>query len=264
MRELQHNPKSKLQKKQKVLKRSFLPSKVDSQEAKLAEKAENRRIEALNRLKTRKEACPELIAYLPPALPDELHDDILNFMEPLGIDTREWSTVTMDVIKFVRKVNADWDEEGGLFRPCEDYRRDEEWIIHWLKADKFLDLTSFDQTGLAYQFHIENLKNVVPGAKILVVLEGLTTLLARAKTVRNRIHDAAVRAELGVQARSKKDDRLEHLDVEDLENILIEMQVVHEIRIVHTSSAPDSAEWISILAADIASIPYKYDSSRVN
>ena len=179
-------------------------------------------------------------------------------MEPLGFDTREWTTATIDVIKFVRKVNAEWDEEEGLFRPCNDYRRDEEWIIHWLKADKFLDLTSFDQTGLAWKFHIKKLKTVVPGAKILVVLEGLTGLLAKAKTVRNRVHDAAVRAQLGGPAPLKKDERLEGLDVEEVENVLIEMQLVHEIRIVQTSSAPDSAEWISILATDIASIPYRY------
>ena len=231
---------------------------VNLQEAQLAEKAEHKHIEALNRLKTRKEACPEIIAYLPPTLPDTLHNHILNFMEPLGVDTREWTTTTLDVIKFVRKVNAEWDEEGGLFRPCNDYRRDEEWIIHWLKADKFLDLTSFDQTGLAWKFHIEKLKKVVPGAKMLVVLEGLTGLLAKAKTVRNRLHDAAVRAQLGGPAPPRKDERLEGLDVEEVENTLIEMQLIHEIRIVQTSSSPDSAEWISILTADIASIPYRY------
>jgi hypothetical protein len=40
--------------------------------------------------------------------------------------------------------------------------------------------------------------------------------------------------------------------------MLIEMQVMHEMRVVQTTSAPDSAEWISIFATDIASIPYKY------
>jgi crossover junction endonuclease EME1 len=179
-------------------------------------------------------------------------------MEPLGIDTREWNTATMDVIKFARKVNAEWDENEGLFRPCEDYRRDEEWIIHWLKADKFLDLTSFDPTGLAYKFHIQSLKNVAAGAKILVVLEGLTALLARAKTARSRVHDAAVRAQLGGPVRSQKDERLENVNVEDVENVLIEMQLVHEFRVVQTSSEPDTAEWISILATDIATIPYRY------
>lgn len=222
----------------------------------MAEKAEAQQIKRLNRLKNRKETCPELVAYLPPTLPDVLHNHILNFMEPLGIDTREWPTATMDVIKFVRKVNAEWDDEGGLFRPCDEYRRDEEWIIHWLKADKFLELTSFDETGLEFKFHLEKLKNVVPGTKVLLILEGLTTLLVRARSARNRVHDAAVRTQLGEHARLNKEQKLESLDVDEVENALIEMQLVHEIRIIQTSSAPESAEWISILAIDIASLPY--------
>ena len=64
-----------------------------------------------------------------------------------------------------------------LFQPCEEYRRDEEWIVYWLQAEKFLDLTAFDATGLALKFHMNKLKNVVAGAKVLVVLEGLTTVL---------------------------------------------------------------------------------------
>jgi hypothetical protein len=36
------------------------------------------------------------------------------------------------------------------------------------------------------------------------------------------------------------------------------MQLIYEIRIIQTSSASDSAEWISILATDIASLPYRY------
>lgn len=184
-------------------------------------------------------------------------------MEPLEFDTREWTAATMDILKFVRKVNAEWDEEGSIFRPCEDYRRDEEWAIHWLKAEKFLDLTVFDQTGLAYDFHMEKIKRVVPEAKILIVLEGLTSLLNRAKNARNRVHDEEVRAQLNGRVRKKKDEKLEDLNFEDVENALIEMQLVHEIRVVHTSSEADSAEWISILAADIASIPYKYDPYHI-
>jgi hypothetical protein len=87
------------------------------------------------------------------------------------------------------------------------------------------------------------------------MLEGLATLLARAKSARNRVHDANVR---GTTARNRKDERLEGLDVNLVEDVLIEMQVLHEMRVVQTTCAADSAEWISILATDIASIPYRY------
>jgi crossover junction endonuclease EME1 len=225
----------------------------------LAEKAERQQIEALNRLKSRKEACPELITYLSPTLPDTLHDEVINFIEPLGIDTREWTTSTMDVIKFVRKVSSEWDEEGSMFRPCDEYKKDEEWIIHWMKADKFIDLVCNDQTGLALRFHLEKLKNVIHGNKILIILEGLGAFLAKARTARNRAHDTAVRNQRGEESRYRKDDQqFQYVSEEIVENALIEMQLVHEIRIVQTAAIPESAEWISILATDIASIPYRY------
>jgi hypothetical protein len=182
----------------------------------------------------------------------------MDFLEPLGIDTREWSTATMDVIKFVRKVNAEWDEEANLFRPCDQYQKDEEWMIHWIKADKFIELTAMDQTGIAWKLHLEKVRKSVPGAKMLLVLEGLTAVFGRAKLARDRLHDAAVRAHLGDQSRANNKDNCQNLDIEYVENVLIEMQLVHEIRIQQTSSVEDSAEWISILAIDIASIPYRY------
>ena len=154
----------------------------------------------------------------------------------------------------MRKVQAEWDEDGMLFQPCDEYRKDEEWIVHWLQAEKFLDLTTFDPTGLALKFHMGKLKNVVTGAKVLVVLEGLTMLLGKAKTAVQRAMDAAAR---GINARPNKDDKWAELDVEQVETALIEMQLVYEVRIVQTACTADSAEWISILAADIASIPYK-------
>lgn len=197
------------------------------------------------------------MAYIPPTLPDALHDSILGFLEPLGMDTREWNPPTPDIIKFVRKVNAEWDVEGGFFRPCEEYRRDEEWIIHWMKADKFVELTSSDQTRLALRFHMERLKNVIPGAKVILILEGLAAVFTRAMNAVKRNHDARARAHMGEQSRGRKDNALHDLDVNAVEDALVELQVVYEVRIVQTTSAPDSAEWISILATDISSIPHK-------
>lgn len=111
---------------------------------------------------------------------------------------------------------------------------------------------------MALQFHLERVRGCVPGAKVVVVLEGLAGVLSKARNARNRVHDAAVRSHLGQASRGKTDDRFQGLDVEKVEETLIEIQLVHEIRIIQTSSSADSAEWISILAADIASIPYRY------
>lgn len=174
------------------------------------------------------------------------------------MDTREWTSATTDVLKFARKVQAEWDDEGSLFRPCAEYRKDEEWVIHWLKADKFVELACFDETGLALKLHIEKLKKMVLGGKLLVIMEGLSQLLARAKNARNRARAAAALRHMGHQTGPRKGDDLRNLNVDDVENVLIEMQLVYEIRVVHTSCTADSAEWISILATDIASIPYRY------
>jgi hypothetical protein len=210
-------------------------------------------------LKTRKEACPELVAYLSPTLPDKLHDRIMDFMEPLHIDTREWSTATSNVIKFVRKVQVEWDEEEGLFLPCEEYRKDEEWCVHWLDAGRFIELTAFDATGLAWDYHLKSVKDSVPGAKVLMVLEGLSAIFAQHKNARNRAHQNNALG-LGENVRPNSKDKYLDLNVDDVQNMLITMQLVQDLRVQHTSSLDDSAEWISILAVDIASIPYKLAS----
>jgi ERCC4 domain len=224
------------------------------QERKLAEKAAQQRIDALNRLKTRKETGTELIVYLPPTLPETVHGTLLSFLEPLGIDTREWQP-GVDVLKFVRKVVAEWDEEGSYFKPVDEYRRDEEWILHYLPAESFVEKICFDHTGLAWQFHLDKVKRVLGGKKMVLVLEGLASVFQRAKNATIRAHDAFAR---GAPSRVNKDERLEGLDTEKVEEILIEMELLHEIRVVQTTSAADSAEWISILATDISSIPYRY------
>jgi len=175
------------------------------------------------------------------------------------LDTREWTPSAADVIKFVRKVTAEWDEEGGYFRPCdEEYRRDEEWIVHWFHAEDFVQKACFDPTGRALKVHIERVKNVLPGKKVIVILEGLAGVVAKAVNARNRRHHASVRNHLRETSRANKEDSCVNLDTDELEMALIEMQLVHEIRIVQTVDEDDSAEWTSILATDIASIPYKY------
>jgi crossover junction endonuclease EME1 len=181
-------------------------------------------------------------------------------MEPLQIDTREWSTATGNVIKFIRKVQMEWDEEGRLFLPCEEYRKDEEWCIHWLDAEKFIELTVFDITGLAWEHHLKRIKDSVPGGKVLIVLEGLSTIFNHHINARNRAHLNNLRGGAD-RARTNPHDKYLNLNVEDVQDMLIKMQLVYDLRVTHTSSPDDSAEWISILAVDIASIPYRYAST---
>jgi ERCC4 domain len=217
-------------------------------------------LKTLNRLKNRKEACPELIAYLSPTLPDKLHDRIIDYMEPLKIDTREWSTANATLIKFVRKVQMEWDDEEKLFLPCEEYKKDEEWCIHWLDAERFIELTAFDATGVAWDYHLKRIKDSVPGQKVLILLEGLSAVFSQQKNANNRIRVQHVRNQMGERQRpnSKDSDKYIDLNIEDVQNMLIKMQLVQELRITYTSSTEESAEWISILATDIASIPYRF------
>ena len=74
-----------------------------------------------------------------------------------------------------------------------------------------------------------------------------------------RTMDAAVR---WVNTRANKDDKWVGLDMEEVEMALIEMQLVYEMRIVQILCTATSAEWISILVVDIASILYKYSISH--
>ncbi len=160
------------------------------------EKADQQQLDALNRLKTRKEACPELIAYIPPTLPAPLHDAILSFLEPLGIDTREWHPPNPNVIKFIRKVRTEWDSEEMLFRPCEERREEEKWIVQWMSAEEFIEMAGCD-TGVRLDLFVRRLRRCIPGAMPIIVLEGLAREVKKQKTAEKRAHDKAVRQQLG-------------------------------------------------------------------
>jgi crossover junction endonuclease EME1 len=175
------------------------------------------------------------------------------------MEAREWNEQTTDIIKFVRKVDKEWNDQEGFFQPCELHKKDEEWIIHWLHADTFIDLTCRDQTGLQLQFHIEKLKRALPGAKVIIILEGLESMLSKARNARVNIYDTAARRIGGLQgARRNIDESLLDLDEDAIQDELIKMQLVHEIRILQTASTLESAEWVATLATDISSIPYRY------
>lgn len=202
------------------------------------------------------------MVYLPPTFPADLHDAVLNFLEPLGLDAREWHPPIPNVIKFVRKVQVEWDPEGLLFRPCEEKREEEKWIVLWMSGLEFVELV-FDSTGVKLDLFIRRLKRCIQGAEPIIIVEGLAKEIKKQKTAEKRAHDRAVRGQLGNErakvARNETPSTqgLLKIDEEVLENALIEIQLQHEVRVVHTDKTPDSAEWISILATDIATIPYR-------
>lgn len=150
-----------------------------------------------------------------------------------------------------------------LFRPCEERRDEQKWIVQWMSAEEFIEMAGCD-TGVRLDLHVRRLRRCIPGAMPIIVLEGLAREMKKQKTAEKRAHDKAVRQQLGNDINTNRASRsttlgeiARNMDEEDLENVLIEIQVQHEVRVIHTEKSPESAEWISILATDIASIPYR-------
>ena len=149
-----------------------------------------------------------------------------------------------------------------LFRPCEERREEEKWIVQWMSAEEFIEMAGCD-TGVRLDLFVRRLRRCIPGTMPIIVLEGLAKEVKKQKTAEKRAHDKAVRQQLGNDNGNRSNRTVisgeiaRNFDEEDLENALIEIQLQHEVRIIHTEKSSESAEWISILATDIASIPYK-------
>lgn len=199
-----------------------------------------------------------------------------------------------DVMTWQRKVRSTFDEEKGHWVPtgrmeiCDETSH----ILSILEGSVLVRMVQRDtaqadatagntdgvgaqdstDTGLSLNAHARLLKRRWPAARPIYLVEGLETYMRKSKNARNRSYQAAVRAQDEVQdaptgtqnkrKRKPKDDVI--VDDEAIEDALLQLQVEHNCLIHHTSSAPETAEWIGNFTEQISSIRYKLVQSATD
>lgn len=244
--------------------------KKREKEAKEAGKKREQELLSVNKLKTsKKDSAPEMIVDISTDLADSpLGNQLRRFLLSLGCEVNhEWrpaiaSDSLCRVVKWRRKVKAEYSEEKGMFLPLPTEEvRNERHVLVYLTAKEFLEISiaTAHRDGLAE--HVSRIKSLHPekseDVRLIYLIEGLETLSRKNKNNRNRQYQNRVRAQLGTGQGSRETVDIDIVDDDEIEDARLRLQVMHECSIHETQNGIESMEWISKFTGDISTIPYK-------
>ena len=251
------------------------------------EKAREKRVAAdlaeVNKVRTDKKiSTPEMIVDLPSSMEGKTVDtQIREFLKTLQVQATTYSSPVPNVIKWRRKVSAQFNEELGHWQPVPQSIQAEKHILCLLTAKEFAAMASADATsvdGQDLESHVLQLKTKYADSTPIYLIEGLEALLRKNINNKNRAYQAAVLSQMqmddgqgaaaaatgstaaAISKRGKKPVPVpvpEHLDEDMLEDALLRLQVTHGCLIHHTAAAVHTAEWVATFTQHISTIPYR-------
>ncbi|CAZ85826.1 unnamed protein product [Tuber melanosporum] len=183
----------------------------------------------------------------------------------------------LKLVKWRRRVKADFNEDLGMFVPLENEQiRDENHILICLTAKEFTD-TALPVTASGLSSHAQRIKSAFPTppmakkpTRLIYLIEGLQTLIRKHRNLQNRAYQNRVLSHLPSApnapsasiALSTDDDA--SINEDNVEDALLDLQITHNCLIHHTSSPVETAEWITIFTGDISTIPYRHSRAHLD
>ena len=204
------------------------------------------------------------------------------FMKHLGVEKTFFPSRMPNIVKWRRKITANFNEEAGRWEPCPLEIRPESHVLSFLSAQEFVDMVTEDEVSndsRALENHVLKIQGSYPNCKRIYLIEGLTAWMRKNKNSRNRSYQAAVMRQMNQDdnanseapsssqrkgRKSKKPEALPPIDEEILEDALLQLQVTHSCLIHHTTAAPESAEWIKNFTEHVSTIPYRQERMNFN
>ncbi|EKD15186.1 uncharacterized protein L3040_001554 [Drepanopeziza brunnea f. sp. 'multigermtubi'] len=239
-------------------------AKAIEKERKKHEKELAAELAKVNLLKTdKKVSTPEMIVDLPSSLNPILREQTSTMLRALSV---EHTTCESEVplIKWRRKVEAEYDADADHYVPVAKYIRDESHAMCVLTAQALVNLITGPESG-DLDAHVLKLQTRLGSCKIIYLIEGYNTWMKKNKNKLIRQYDSAVRSHDslpdGPQNASQKSRRKkkepDYVAEEQIEDAMLRLQIVHEVLIHHTNSMVETAEWIVNFTQHISSVPYK-------
>ncbi|KAK9456295.1 hypothetical protein V1511DRAFT_497077 [Dipodascopsis uninucleata] len=247
-------------------------------EKKAQEKQRQRQLESVNKIKvSKKETCTEMIVDIDSEFAKTVCGSHLqSILEPLGISvSTNWTSPTGNMIKWRRKVFAEYNEALGYFIPIPEEIRKEKFLLVVLNGIEFIEMVI---DGHLFE-SVKRIKSLYHNMKIIYMIEGLSNVLRKLnaqnrRQFANKVHGALEGNMVMSSSRQRKtkDDtevltRVQgkfnpNIHPELIEDAMIGLQMSYNCLIFHTTTELDSAQWITILTQDISMIPYK--NAKVN
>ncbi|KAN0120013.1 ERCC4 domain containing protein [Hyaloscypha variabilis] len=255
--------KAEKSKEKKAEKEAEKEQKRFAREQKVRDKEKAAEMAKVNTLRTdKKVSAPEMIVDIPSCLNEKLAEQARNFLTPLQIEHSDWGS-SLPVIKWRRKVIAEWNDDMGHWEPVTLRIKTEKHVMCILSAKEFVDLAMADG-GQDLDAHVLRLKAKFESSEIIYMIEGLVGWMRKNRNVKNRQFTAAVRSHLSQEdqaptasQRSKKKKEQEYVDEDRIEDALLKLQVIHNTLIHHTATQIETAEWIVAFTQHISTVPYK-------
>ncbi len=131
----------------------------------------------------------------------------------------------------------------------------EEHALVFMAAEDMVQLALDD--GL--DEHMTSLRSQYPTEKLIYILQGVTSWMRKNRNTRNRQFAAGVRSQNESQTTTgrRRAEQAEYIDEDMVEDIMLRLQVEHDVLIHHTAIPLETAQWISIFTQNISTIPYK-------
>ncbi|RFU35108.1 hypothetical protein B7463_g1262, partial [Scytalidium lignicola] len=231
-----------------------------AKEEKIREKERAAELAKVNTLRTDKKiSAPEMIVDIPSCLEQKLADQVKTFLRPLNIESSEWQS-EIPLVKWRRKVEAEFNDEAGIWVPVRPYIKNEKHVMCIIQAKEFVEL-AMGEEGKDIDSHTLRLKAKFDGCTIIYLIDGLVSWMRKNRNVRNREFTDAVRNQMGAEdsagQKSRKKPQLEYVDEDVVEDTLLRLQIMHGALIHHTASMIEVSEWIVVFTQHISTIPYR-------
>ena len=240
-------------------------------EEKVREKQLAADLAEVNKARTDKKiSTPEMIVDLPTSIEGESVDtQIREFLKNLQVEATTYSSPVPNIIKWRRKVTAEFNRELGHWEPIPQEIRRESHVLCLLSAKDFVDMASVNPAevdGQDLEAHVLKVKSKYDDSTAIYLIEGLEAWMRKNKNVRNRAYQAAMLRQTDGQragpatagSSKRKKPEAEYIDEDMVEDALLRLQVVHSCLIHHTAIPVETAEWISNFTQHISTIPYRY------
>ncbi|KAI9871157.1 MAG: hypothetical protein M1830_003254, partial [Pleopsidium flavum] len=224
----------------------------------------------VNKVRTDKKAStPEMIVDLPLSVEGKsVENQIKGFLKILQVQTTTYNSPVPNIIKWRRKVTAQFNEEMGHWEPITAEVRRERHVLCLLSAKEVVDMAGADPAevdGQDLEAHVLKFKSKYEDSIPIYLIEGLEAWMRKNKNTRNRAYQAAVLSQMdgqGAEAptastsrRKKPSD--EYIDEDMVEDALLRLQVMHGCLIHHTAVTVETAEWVANFTQHISTIPYR-------
>lgn len=238
------------------------------------EKAREKQIAAdlaeVNKAKTdKKTSTPEMIVDIPSSIEGKSIDtQIRGFLKNLQVETTSYDSPLPNIIKWRRKVTAQFNEEMGHWEPTQLEIRLERHVLCLLSAKEFVAMAcanAAEVDGQDLEAHVLKFKSRYEDSILMYLIEGLEPWMRKNKNTRNRAYQTAVLSQMDGQAAEastasksrRKKPAEEYIDEDMVEDALLRLQVMHGCLIHHTAVTVESAEWVANFTQHISTIPYR-------